>query len=122
MSATKEMPRHSAATEAGRLTQNRYERNPINMSSIVDLEVVAVECRDAACDFMGRDHVVPAGMEPALHEIRLTTLELSRADKAGEKWHAWLTQPEAEYGVDELTQLQADVTKALAMLRDLNAA
>lgn len=85
-------------------------------------EHVSVECHDPACDFAGRAHVFPKGMEPALHEIRFHGIEITRTDKPGEKWEAYVTNADDAYTEGELSRLIASATAARALMRDLNRA
>lgn len=85
-------------------------------------EHVSVECHDPACDFAGRAHVFPKGMEPALHEIRFHGIEITRNDKPGEKWEAYVTNADDAYTEGELSRLIASATAARALMRDLNRA
>lgn len=85
-------------------------------------ETVSVKCDDTACDLYGSEHSFPKGLEPALHEIRFFGIEITRADQPGERWEAWLTNPEDAYTEGTLSRLIASATAARALMRDLNRA
>ncbi|MGM1029413.1 MAG: hypothetical protein ACQEWM_06000 [Actinomycetota bacterium] len=108
----------AAATDCEQHNQNP-ERNQMSYTTLAT-DTVSSDCRDSACDQYGSAHVMPAGMEPAVHQILLTHVGLSKVD-GEDGWRMWLATPQDEYSDDEAALLLRDINTARAIMHDLNA-
>ena len=86
-----------------------------------DVDGLAIKCTDTSCDTYGGLHTGYQHLDPIVHKINFSFVQLSRVEEPGDPWKVYLTAPEEAYTEGQLSRLIADATAARALMRDLNA-